>query len=210
MRFFLFFFFFYFIKSSTSLTNPVDSLWPRVRNNKQTHKLEFYLNIHETRYKKRPRGDLQKKFLSKSLFIRVKKKKMISSSPLNSQFTARALTKLFNGHRLRNRQQLNEIMNYDNVLRSISASLRSAKSRPAINFNVRRTRSNCKTNRTRFETPNVSLLHPVVFIDSFRGEWQTSVERVRIYPIHSSWSSWQKVRGIKYPSIMLFFNNLEH
>lgn len=145
-----------------------------------------------------------------NLFSFALKKKMISSSPLNSQFTARALTKLFNGHRLRNRQQLNEIMNYDNVLRSISASLRSAKSRPAINFNVRRTRSNCKTNRTRFETPNVSLLHPVVFIDSFHGEWQTSVERVRIYPIHSSWSSWQKVRGIKYPSIMLFFNNLEH
>lgn len=46
-----------------------------MRNNKQTHKLEFYLNIHETRYKKRPRGDLQKKFLSKSLFIRIKKKK---------------------------------------------------------------------------------------------------------------------------------------
>lgn len=119
--------------------------------NKQTHKLEFYLNIRETTPK---RTNLSPRF-------KKKKNDLLFPPPPYfpwklPQFTRREFssTKLFNGHRLRNRQQqLNEIMNYDNVLRSISASLRSAKSRPAINFNVRRTRSNCKANRTRFEMP---------------------------------------------------------
>lgn len=42
--------FFILLKSRTSLTKPVDPLW--LRSNKQTHKLEFYLNTHETRRKK--------------------------------------------------------------------------------------------------------------------------------------------------------------
>lgn len=181
--------FFILLKSRTSLTKPVDPLW--WRSNKQTHKLEFYLNTRETRYKK----DAKKKFLSNSL------SSFPLLFPLNSQFTARALTKLFNGHRLRNRQQLNEIMNYDNVLRSISASLRSAKSRPAINFNVRRTRSNCKTNRTRFETPCARTFHCCTPLYSLirsvpngKRAWN-----VYVYPIHRSWPSWQKgtARGIK-------------
>lgn len=147
--------------------------------NKQTHKLEFYLNIRETTPKRT------------NLSPRFKKKKTISSfpplliSPENSRnlLGASFLRQSFltdTGCATGNNNWTRSWIMTTCCGQFQQAYVLPNRGQPSISTFVERVLivrqtelvSRCPCART------VSLLHPVVFIDSFRAEWETSVHRI--------------------------------
>lgn len=144
--------------------------------NKQTHKLEFYLNIRETTPKRTNLYDLKKKRspLSPLLISPENSRNSLGASFLRQSFLTDTGCATGNNNWTRSW-----------IMTTCCGQFQQAyvlpnRGQPSISTFVERVLiarqtelvSRCPCART------VSLLHPVVFIDSFRAEWETSVHRI--------------------------------
>lgn len=144
--------------------------------NKQTHKLEFYLNIRETTPKRTNLYDLKKKRspLSPLLISPENSRNLLGASFLRQSFLTDTGCATGNNNWTRSW-----------IMTTCCGQFQQAyvlpnRGQPSISTFVERVLiarqtelvSRCPCART------VSLLHPVVFIDSFRAEWETSVHRI--------------------------------